>query len=89
VAHQFERSHVVLGLGQHVHGQEPARQSQLGRLEDRAADDAALVAAGGALEVQPALAAKQLLCPQPQAGQAKPAGQRESISAASHLSSLP
>src|SRR5207244_12106595 len=34
-------------------------QPQLGCLEDRAADGAALVAAGGALEVQPALAAKR------------------------------
>lgn len=31
----------------------------------------------------------ELLCPQPHAGQAKPAGQRDSINAASHLSSLP
>jgi hypothetical protein len=49
---------------------------QLGGLEDRAADDAALVVARAALEVQ-------------QPGQAKPDGQRDSISAASHLSSLP
>jgi hypothetical protein len=33
---------------------------------------------------------RNTLCwPQPQAGQAKPSGQREAISAASHLSSLP
>ena len=31
----------------------------------------------------------ELLWPQPHAGQAKPDGQRDSISAASHLSSLP
>ncbi|EWS52458.1 hypothetical protein X551_04758 [Methylibium sp. T29] len=59
VAHQLERGDVVLGLGQQVHGQEPARQPQLGGLEDRPADDAALVAARGALKVQPALAPKR------------------------------
>jgi hypothetical protein len=63
VAHQLERRDVVLGLGQQVHGHEPARQPQLGRLEDRATDDAALVAAGGALEVQPALAPKRAAVP--------------------------
>ncbi len=35
------------------------RVSQLGRLKDRTADGAALVAAGAALEVQPSLAPKQ------------------------------
>src|SRR6476469_8745380 len=52
---------------------EPPRQSQLGRLEDRAADDAALVAAGGALEVQPAFAAKRAALPAA-AGRAGKAG---------------
>src|SRR6185295_2411507 len=56
LAAQFEGGYVVLRLGQQVHGQEPARQRQLGRLEDRAADDAALVAARGALPIQPSLA---------------------------------
>ena len=89
VAHELERSHVVLGLGEQVHGQEPPEQPQLGRLEDRPADDAALVAAGGALEVQPALAPKRAALPAAAGRAGKPPGQRESISAASHLSSLP
>ena len=59
VAHEFERGDVVLGLGQQVYGQEPARQRQLGRLEDGATDDAALVPAAGALKVKPALAPKR------------------------------
>ena len=59
VALEFKRGDVVLGLGQQVHRQEPARQRQLGRLKDRAADDAALVPAGGALEVQPPLASER------------------------------
>src|SRR5690606_10214471 len=59
VALELECGDVVLGLRQQVHGQKPARQRQLGRLEDGAADDAALMPAGDALEVQPALAPKR------------------------------
>ena len=59
VALEFKRGDIVLGLGQQVHRQEPARQRQLGRLKDRAADDAALVPAGSALEVQPPFAPKR------------------------------
>lgn len=59
VKHEFERRHVVLGLGQQLHGQEPAAQPELARFEDRAADDAALVAASAALKVQPSLAPKR------------------------------
>ena len=59
VALEFEGGDVVLGLREQVHGQEPARQRQLGRLEDRAADHAALVPAAGALEVQAPLTAKR------------------------------
>lgn len=44
MAHQLERCDVVLGLGQQVDGQEPARQRELGGLEERAADDAARAA---------------------------------------------
>ena len=44
---------VVLGLRPKVHGQEPGRKWQLAGLEDRAADQTALVAAAAALEVQP------------------------------------
>jgi len=55
----IECGDVALGLGQEVHGQEPARQAQLGGLEVRAAGDAALVTAGFALEVQPTFAAKR------------------------------
>ena len=59
VAHQLQRGDVVLGLCEQVHGQEPARQRQLGGPKDRAAGDAALVATGRALKVQPALAPKR------------------------------
>ena len=59
MAHEFEGGDVVLGLDQQVHRQEPARQRQLGRLEDGATDDAALVPAAGALQVQPTLAPKR------------------------------
>ena len=51
LAHELQRRNVVLGLGQQLHGQEPARQRQLAGLEDRAADQAALVGAGAALPV--------------------------------------
>ena len=60
---EFERRDVALGLGQQVNGQGPARQPQLGRPEDRAADDAALVTTRGALEVQPALAPERTAVP--------------------------
>ena len=43
VAHELERRDIVLALGQQVHGQEPARERQLGRLEDRTADEGALM----------------------------------------------
>jgi hypothetical protein len=46
---------VRIGLGQQLHRQEPARQRQLAGLEDRAAEDAALVLAASALPVAPAL----------------------------------
>ena len=42
---ELQRRDVVLGLGEQVHGQEPACQRQLGGFEDRAADGTALVAA--------------------------------------------
>jgi hypothetical protein len=51
VAFELKGRDVVLGLGEQVHGHEPARQRQLGGLENRAADDAALVPANGALPV--------------------------------------
>lgn len=56
LAGQLQRRDVVLGLRQQLHGQEPARQRQLGGLEDGAAGDAALVLAAGALPVQAAFA---------------------------------
>ena len=59
VARQLRRGNVVLGLGQQMQRQEPARQRQFGAPEDRAADEAALVPAGRALEVQPPFAAKR------------------------------
>ena len=52
----LQRRDVVLGLGEQVHGQEPACQRQLGGFEDRAADGAALVTAGAALPVAPSRA---------------------------------
>ena len=52
VALEFQRRDVVLGLRHQVHGQEPLGQCQLAGLEDRAAEHAALVATGAALEVQ-------------------------------------
>ena len=55
---ELERRDAVLSLRHQVHGQEPLRQRQLAGLEDGAADQAALVAAGAALEVQPLLAAE-------------------------------
>ena len=58
VALQFQGREVVLGLGEQVHGQEPARERQLGGLEHRAADEAALVAMPAALPVAPAVADK-------------------------------
>ncbi len=54
VALEFESGNVVLCLGEQMHGQEPAGEPELGRLEDRAADGTALVAAGPALPVTPA-----------------------------------
>ena len=62
VAHEFERRDVVLGLREQVHGNKPARQRQLGGLEDRAADEARLMAAGTALQVQQRAAAKRAVC---------------------------
>jgi hypothetical protein len=58
VALELERGDAVLGLGDHVHGQEPGWQRQLAGLEDGAADQAALVAAAAALEVEPLGTAK-------------------------------
>ena len=58
VALELESRHVVLGLRHQVHGQEPFGQRQLAGLEDGAADQAALVAAGAALKVQATLPAK-------------------------------
>ena len=51
VALEFEGRDVVLRLGEQVHGEKPARERQLGRLEDGAAQRAALIPAGGALPV--------------------------------------
>src|SRR5206468_718798 len=50
---ELQRRVVVLGLGEQVHGQTPAGQRQFGRLEDRAANGAALVTARPALPVAP------------------------------------
>ena len=74
VALAFVRSDVVLGSGQQVHGQEPARQRQRGRLEDGVADGAALAPAGGALEVQPAFAPKRATVATPARRAAKALG---------------
>ena len=54
-----EGGDVFLGLREQVHGKEPARQGQPDRLEDCAADHAALVPAAGALKVQPPLTVKR------------------------------
>lgn len=89
VAHEFEGGDFVLGLGQQVHGREPARKSQIGRLVDRAADEAAWCRQTVRWKYSRTSRRNELLWPQPHAGQAKPAGQRDSISASSHLSSLP
>ncbi len=59
VAFELERRNVVLGLCEQVHSEEPTGQRQLRRLEDRSSDDAALVAALGAVPVQPALSPKR------------------------------
>ena len=56
LAHQLQRRDVVLGLSEQLHGQEPARQAELAGLEDRSADQAALVGAGPALPIGQAAA---------------------------------
>ena len=56
VALELQRRDVVLGLRHQVHGEEPSRQRELAGFEDGAADQAALLAAGTALKVQPILA---------------------------------
>jgi hypothetical protein len=90
LAHQFERRDVVRGLGEQLHGQEPARKPQLARLEDGAADQAALVGAVTALPVvqAAALEAGAGAAPPP-SGPTKPAGQRAACSAARHCASVP
>ncbi len=55
VAFALQRRHVVLGLCHQVHGEEPGGQRQLAGLGDDATDQAALVAAGAALEIQPVM----------------------------------
>ena len=56
VALELQRRDAVLGLRQQVHCQEPAGQFQLGRLEDRAANQTALMAASQTLDVVRAVA---------------------------------
>lgn len=51
LALELQGRDVVLGLREQLHRQEPARQGQLGRLEHRAADQAALLCAVRALPV--------------------------------------
>ena len=58
MALELQGRDVVLGLCHQVHSQEPLGQRQLAGLEDRAADQAALVAAAAALEIQPPVAAE-------------------------------
>mmetsp|Transcript_39104 Transcript_39104/g.91661 ORF Transcript_39104/g.91661 Transcript_39104/m.91661 type:complete len:339 (-) Transcript_39104:467-1483(-) len=58
LALELQGRHIVLGLRHQLHGQEPGRQRQLGGLEDRPAQHAALVATATALEVQPAVPAE-------------------------------
>ena len=58
VAFQLECRDIVLGLGQQVHGEEPAGERQFGRLKDGAGSDRALVTATMALPVGSALSNK-------------------------------
>jgi len=58
VTSQFQRRDIVLGLGQQVHAQEPARQRQLGRLKEGCCGDCALVPATRALPVSSILSDK-------------------------------
>ena len=56
LALELQRRDVVLGLGEQLHGEEPARQRQLARFEDGAADQARLELAAAALPVAQAAA---------------------------------
>jgi hypothetical protein len=56
LAGQLQGRDIAFGLGEQLHRQEPRSQRQLGGLEDRAADDAAVVLAAAALPVQPVFA---------------------------------
>ena len=58
MALELQRRDIVLGLCDQVHRHEPGRQRQLAGLEDRAGNQAALVAAHTALEVQAGAAAE-------------------------------
>jgi hypothetical protein len=89
VAHQLERRDVVLGLGQQVHGQEPARQPHLVASKIVPLMTLHWWRQAAHWKYSRPSRRNELWWPQPHSGQTKPAGQREAISAASHLSSLP
>jgi hypothetical protein len=86
---ELQRRDVVLGLRHQVHRQEPLGQGELARLEDGAAEQAALVAASAALEIHRCCRRNSLCQRRWQRGQMNPSGHRQRRTSASHCCGEP